>query len=125
MYPSNCVKSRLALSSRHQALCVYMQIIYYCTRAMTSEWALHMCRRDGANHDYVYTGVFSATVSGTAGEIVLLLVVLLCGFGTGVVTVYVLRQRKRNKQSKLDCSYYKHYSLYFINIPLYSSQKKF
>ena len=64
----------------------------------------------GANHGYIglYTGISSATVGGTAGGIMLLLVVLLCGFGTGVVAVYVIRQRKRNKKSKLECSYYKH-----------------
>ena len=70
---------------------------------------------------YVYTGVSSETVGGTAGGIVLVLVILLCGFGTGVVAVYVLRQRKRIKQSKeLECSYYK----LIINIPLYCKKTK-
>ena len=36
------------------------------------------------------------------GVVILLLMVLLCGFGAGLVAVYVLRQRKRNKQSNKD-----------------------
>ena len=45
-------------------------------------------------------GVSSSLVGGALGGVVCLLVaVLLCGFGTGMVVVYQLRRRKEKKQS--------------------------
>lgn len=47
-----------------------------------------------------YAGISSATVGGAVGGvIIILLIVLVCGFGIGVMAVYALRWRKRIKQS--------------------------
>ena len=49
---------------------------------------------------FLYIGS-GALVGGVVGGVVfLLVVVLLCGFGAGMVAVYLLRQRKEKRQSR-------------------------
>ena len=49
---------------------------------------------------FTVTGVASTTVGLSVGGAIFLTVVLLfCAFGTGMVTVYVLRLRKKRNQS--------------------------
>ena len=42
------------------------------------------------------------------GVVLLLMLVLVCGFGTGMIVVYQLRRRKEKRQSMHSCHMYMH-----------------
>ena len=69
-----------------------IQYIYYMESGIKS-----VCR---VIYSVCCLGISSALVGGVVGGVVfLLLVVLLCGFGTGMIAVYLLRKKKEEKQS--------------------------